>query len=126
MQTEYNLSGNVQSDGFAVEVDERHAFSMAAATNMRMPQSMRGSASRFNGTLNNVLRVGEDEYKFDSVQIQTDMKGRGGTGSAGVTNATGQVLLNGKPFGRCVLQSGRVFLETEGGQIILDLPIGKK
>ena len=126
VQTEYNLSGNVQSDGFAVEVDERHSFSMAAATNLRLLQSMRGSASQFNGTLNNVLRVGEDEYKFDSVQIQTDMKDRGGTGSAGVTSATGQVLLNGKPFGRCVLQSGRVFLETEGGQIMLDLPLGKK
>jgi hypothetical protein len=76
--------------------------------------------------LNNVLRVGENEYKFDNVQIQTDTKGRGGTGSAGITNATGQVLLNGKPFGRCVLQAGRVFLATESSQIVLDLPIGKK
>lgn len=125
-QTQYNLSGKIKSDRFSVEVNEQHAFGLAAATNLRMPNSMRGSASRFNGTLNNVLRVGEDEYKFDNVQIQTDVKGRGGTGSAGVTNATGQVLLNGKPFGRCVLQAGRVFLETEGGQIILDLPIGKK
>ena len=91
-----------------------------------MPNSMRGSASRFNGTLNNVLRVGEDVYKFDNVQIQTDMKGRGGTGSAGVTGAAGQVLLNGKPFGRCVLQTGKVFLVTEGGQIHLDLPMGRK
>ena len=126
VQTEYNLSGNVQGEGFAVEVNERHTFGLAAATNLRMPQSMRGSASRFNGTLNNVLRVGEDEYKFANVQIQTDMKGRGGTGSAGVTNATGQVLLNGKPFGRCVLQSGQVFLSTENGQIPLDLPVKKK
>ncbi len=54
------------------------------------------------------------------------MKSRGGTGSAGVTAATGQVLQNGKPFGRCVLQAGSVFLETESGQIHLDLPIGKE
>lgn len=125
-QTQYNLSGKITSEGFSVEVAEQHSFGLAAATNLRMPNSMRGSASRFNGTLNNVLRVGEDVYKFDNVQIQTDMKGRGGTGSAGVTGATGQVLLNGKPFGRCVLQAGSVFLVTEGGQIHLDLPIGKK
>ncbi len=125
-QTQYNLTGKIKSEGFTVEVAEQHSFGLAAATNLRMPYSMRGSASRFNGTLNNVLRVGEDVYKFDNVQIQTDMKSRGGTGSAGVTAATGQVLQNGKPFGRCVLQAGSVFLETESGQIHLDLPIGKE
>lgn len=123
VQTEYDLKGKLQGDGFGVDVDERHQFNMAAATNMRMPHHMRGSASRFNGTLRNLLHMDGDVYKFENVRIVTDVKGRGGEGSAGVVDVGGEILLNGQPFGRCVLQAGRVIAVTETGRITLDLPI---
>ncbi|MFC1636669.1 hypothetical protein ACFL5Z_17715 [Planctomycetota bacterium] len=122
VRTEYHLKGKIQGTGIDLKVDERHVFNMAAASSPRLLPSQRGSASRFTGTLNNVLQVGDDQYKFDAVEITTDMKARGGQGSAGVTSAKGQALRNGKPFGTCVLRTGQVVLETEGGPIKLDLP----
>jgi hypothetical protein len=38
-----------------------------------------------------------------------------------VTAASGKVLRNGKPFGECILQSGKVLLKTDSGTIPLDL-----
>jgi hypothetical protein len=123
VQTEYDLSGKISGGGLEVDVNEHHVSALAAATNLRILPSQRGSASRFNGTLNNVLRVGGAEYKLQNVQVQTDMKARGGEGSAGLTHVDGQVLRNGEAFGRCVLQAGRAILETESGPVALDLPL---
>ncbi len=120
VRTEYHLRGKIQGAGLDLNVDEQHVFSMAAASSLRLLPSQRGSASRFTGTLNNELQVGDNRYKLDAVEITTDMKARGGQGSAGVTSAKGQVLLNGKHFGTCVLQAGQVVLKTKRGPIKLD------
>jgi hypothetical protein len=121
-RTEYDLSGRVTREGFALEVAERHASSMAAANHpSRLLPSQRGSASRFNGTINSLLRLGEVELKFQDVQLQTDMMARRGTGSAGLTHVSGQVLRNGAVLGRFVLDSGLAFLNAGSDRIPMDL-----
>jgi hypothetical protein len=122
VSTQYQLKGTIQGDKFTVDVDEQHSLSLAAATNLRMPNSMRGRTGQFTGVLNNQLHVDGETYKFVNVKIVTGVKGRGGEGSAGIVEASGEVLRGGKPFGRCALQAGRVYLVTEGRQILLDLP----
>jgi hypothetical protein len=88
----------------------------------RLLPSQRGSASRFNGTINNTLRSGDIEYKLENVHVQTDMVQRRGEGSAGLTDFGGQILRNGRLLGQCVLQAGQAFLDTGAARIPLDLP----
>ena len=123
-QTQYDLTGTVSGGGLEVEVHERHSSTMAAATSLRLLPSQRGSASRFNGVLNNVLRVGGEEYRFQNVQVQTDQRTRGtNTGQAGLTLLEGLVVRSGQPFGQLVLQVGQAFLQTNSGVIPLDMPL---
>jgi hypothetical protein len=123
-QTQYVLTGTVSGGGLEVEVHERHSSTMAAATSLRLLPSQRGSASRFNGVLNNVLRVGGEEYRFQNVQVQTDQRTRGtNTGQAGLTLLEGLVVRSGQPFGQLVLQAGQAFLQTNSGVISLDMPM---
>jgi hypothetical protein len=123
-QTQYDLTGSISGGGFEVEVHERHSSTMASATSLRLLPSQRGSASRFNGVLNNVLRIGGDEYRFQNVQVQTDQRTRGtATGQAGLTMLEGMVMRSGQPFGRLVSQSGQAFLQTQSGMLPLDMPI---
>jgi hypothetical protein len=123
-QTQYDLTGSISGGGFEVEVHERHTSSMASATSLRLLPSQRGSASRFNGILNSILRIGGDEYRFQNVQVQTDQRTRGtATGQAGLTMLEGMVMRSGQPFGRLVPQSGQAFLQTQSGLLPLDMPI---
>ncbi len=123
-QTQYDLTGTISGGGLEVEVHERHSSTMAAATSLRLLPSQRGSVSRFNGVLNNVLRVGGEEYRFQNVQVQTDQRTRGtNTGQAGLTLLEGLVVRSGQPFGQLVLQAGQAFLQTNSGVIPLDMPI---
>jgi hypothetical protein len=123
-QTQYDLAGTITGGGIEVSVSERHSFSMAAATSLSLLPSQRGSASRFNGVLNNVVRVGGDTYQFQNVQVQTDQRTRGtATGQAGLTGLDGVLLRSGQPFGRFVLQAGRAFLQAQSSVIPLDMPL---
>jgi hypothetical protein len=124
-QTEYDLTGTITRGGFHIEVSEHHSSSLAAANHpSRLLPGQRGSASRFNGTINNRFGAGGAELRFVDVQVQTDMMARGGTGTAGLTHLSGQVLRNGDPFGQCVLVTGQAFLDVGGHRIPLDLPTG--
>jgi len=67
------------------------------------------------------IRVGGETYAFQNVTVVTDQSARGGQGNAGVTAAGGQVTRNGSAWGTCVLQAGRVFLQTAGGPVALDV-----
>jgi len=121
-QFQVQVRGWYTQSGTRYDINERHASSMASATSLRLLPSQRGSASRFNGTLNNVLRVGADEYSFQNVQLQTDQRTRGtATGQAGLTMLDGVVLRSGQPFARFVLQGGRAFLQTQSEMIPLDM-----
>jgi hypothetical protein len=123
VRTEYDYSGTISREGFSLEVSEHHTFSLAAASHpSRLLPSQRGSASRFNGTINNVVRSGGTESKFVDVQVQTDMMARGGTGTAGLTHLSGQVSRDGTTLGRCVLQTGQAFLDTGSTRLPLDIP----
>lgn len=125
-QTAYDLTGTISRQGFVLDVAERHAMSLAAAIHpSRLLPSQRGSASRFNGTINNTLKSGDVEYKLDNVRVQTDMVARGGTGSAGLTGLDGGILRNGQPLGQCVLQNGQAFLAIQSALIPLDLSPGR-
>jgi hypothetical protein len=123
VRTDYDYSGTISGDGFSLEVSEHHTFSLAAASHpSRLLPSQRGSASRFNGTINNVVKRGGVESRFVDVQVQTDVMGRGGTGTAGLTHLSGQVSRDGNVIGQCVLQTGQAFLDTGSTRIPLDLP----
>lgn len=123
-QTQYDLTGTISGGGLEIEVHERHSSAMAAVTSLRLLPSQRGSASRFNGVINNVLRIGGNEYRFQNVQVQTDQRTRGmSAGQAGLTMLDGVVLRSGQQFGRAVLQAGQAFLQTSSGLIPLDMPL---
>ncbi len=125
-RTEYDFTGTITREGFVLNVSEHHVSSLAAAIHpSRLLPSQRGSASRFNGTINNTLKIGEVEYKLENVQVQTDMKARGDTGTAGLTGLDGRILRSGTLLGQCVLQNGQAFLDIQSARIPLDLPPGK-
>ena len=124
VRTEYDFSGTISREDIAVEVSEHHVSTLAAASHpSRLLPSQRGSASRFSGIINNVVRRGEAEWRFVDVQVQTDMMERGGTGSAGLTHLGGQVLRNGNFLGQCVLQNGGAFLDTGNARLPLDIQV---
>ena len=121
-QTQYGVSGTISGGGVAITVNEQHSSSMAAATSLYSLPSQRGSASRFNATINNVVRVGGADYQFQNVQVQVDQRTRGtGPAEGGLTGLSGVVLRSGQPFGQMVLQAGRAFLQTQSGMLPLDL-----
>ncbi len=122
VQTQYDLTGTIRGGGAEIDVNERHTSALVAATNLRLLPSQRGSASRFNGVVNNVLRSGGEEYRFQDVQVETGQRTRGaGEGQAGLTGLQGIVLRNGAPFGRLISQGGRAIVQTDSGVIVLDL-----
>jgi len=121
-KVKYGIKGKVTGDGMVVIVNEQHAVETASATNLRLLYSMRGSASQFNATLNNVLRIGKKEYTLQNIHVQTESKIRGGVSSFNMNQFKGKVLEGGKPFGNCELQKGRAILNTSSGVIILELP----
>lgn len=95
---------------------------MASATSLYSLPSQRGSASRFNAVINNVVRVSGVEYQFQNVQVQTDQRTRGNNvGQAELTGLSGLVLRSGQPFGQLVLQAGRALLQTQSGMMALDM-----
>lgn len=120
VQTVYDLTGTVTRSGLRLEVAERHASSLVAATSLRTLPSQRGSASQSTSTLANVLTLGGTEYRFENVQLQEGARERGGQGSAGITALSGTVLRGGMPFGQFALQGGRPVLSTAGGAIAMD------
>jgi hypothetical protein len=122
VETAYDIKGKITADSLELDVDERHTSALASATSLRLPYSMRGSASRFGAVINNTLRSSGVEYKLQDVRIQTDMKTKGGESRAGLTLVEGEVLREGRAFGRCVLRAGSAILETDSGPITLDLP----
>ena len=124
IRTEYDLKGTMRGGGMEVDVNEHHSLAFASAVSLRLLHSQRGSASRFTGTLNNVLRSDGVEYRMQDVQVQTDTKTRGNDSSAALTGMAGAILRNGEPWGRCVLVEGRAFVETPGGVLPLDLETG--
>lgn len=119
----YGIKGKVTGGGIEVQVDEQHAMETASATNLRLLYSMRGSASRFDAALNNVLRMGGKEYKLQNVQVQTDSKTRGGESSFAITQFNGAVLKDGQPYAQCLLNQGYGALKTASGMIALELPV---
>jgi hypothetical protein len=122
VQTQYDLTGTIRGGGLEVDVNERHTSALVAATNLRLLPSQRGSASQFQGTINNVLRAGGEEYRFQNVQVETGQRTRGaGEGEAGLTGLQGIVLRNGAPFGRLMAQADRAMLQTDSDVIALDL-----
>jgi hypothetical protein len=121
-RTEYDLTGTLSREGFTLEVAEHHLSTLAAASHpSRLLPSQRGSASRFNGSINSVLRSGGAELRFVDVTVQTDMMQRGGTSGAGLTHLGGSVTRDGALLGQCVLRNGGAFLETGSGLLPLDL-----
>ncbi len=122
VRTDYDLRGKISGGDLEIDVNEHHTSALAAATNLRLLPSQRGSASRFNAAINNVLRIGGVEYKLHNVQVQTDQKARGGQGQAGLTHLEGEILRAGATFGRLVLRAGRAILETASGPVALDPP----
>jgi hypothetical protein len=122
-QVKYNIKGRVHGAGMEVLVDERHAEKTVSATNLRLLYSMRGSASRFNATINNVLRFEGKEYKLENVKVQTESKTKGGVSSFAVTGFEGKVLQDGEPFGECVMHMEEGVLKTSSGAIALKLPV---
>lgn len=120
---QYVLKGEVKGGDLEVDVEETHSLETASATNLRLLYSQRGSASRFNATLNNVLRLGGREYRLKDIQVQTDFKTKGGVSSFHFNGLEGVVLEDNLPYGECVLQSERAALKTESGLIPLELPV---
>ncbi|MBU0755134.1 MAG: hypothetical protein KJ645_08330 [Planctomycetes bacterium] len=123
IKIKYDLKGKIKGGGIEVDVDEQHAMETVSATNLRLLYSQRGSASRFNATLNNVLRVGGKEYKLKNVKVQTDFKTKGGVSSYLISGLEGGVLEDGKPCGQCVLVNGQAVIKTASGPIALVLPV---
>jgi len=122
-KTGYTLEGTISGGGAEIAVSEKHTFEMASATNLRLLPSQRGSASRFNVTIGNVLRFGGAEYSFKNVEIQFDTKTKGNETQSGLTRAVGAVLRNGKPFGSCAVLVGKAVLKSPSGTVVLDLPL---
>ena len=120
--TEYDFTGTISRVGLVINVSEHHVSSLAAAFHptLQLP-GQRGSASRFIATINNTLKTGDAEYKFENVRVQTDMAARGGSGSAGLTGLDGKILQNGQVLGQCVLQDGQAFLAVRSNLVPLDL-----
>jgi hypothetical protein len=93
-----------------------------SAISPRLLYSQRGSASRTEVTINNTLRAGGSTFRFQDVKVVSDVKSKGGTGSAGVVSASGSVTHGGSPYGTVVLEGQKVFLETSSGPVPLDVP----
>lgn len=125
-KTGYTLEGTIAGGGAEIAVTEKHTFAMASATSLRLLPSQRGSASRFNATIDNVLRFGGAEYRFKNVEIQIDTKTKGNNTQSGTTAAAGAVLRDGEPFGSCVALAGKAVLKTQSGAVVLDLPLPGK
>ena len=116
IRTTYTLTGKIKGPSMELDVRETHQWALASATNLRLLHSQRGSASRLNATLNNVLRSHGKEYRLKNVQAQFDRKVKGGSViHAGFTQVSGTVLKDGKTFGQCILKAGRVCLRTRIG-----------
>lgn len=119
-RTGYDLRGTIRAPDIEVDVDERHATTFASAMGLDRLPSQRGSASRFEATIRNVLRASGAEYRFDQVRVQADSRTKGNDTTSGVTGLEGAVLRDGAPFGRCVLAGERAMLVTDAGPIALD------
>lgn len=119
-QTAYDLTGTISGAGITVDVSERHASSLVAATSLRTLPSQRGTASSSNSTLASAMTFAGVRYQLQDVQIQSGTSTRGGQGSAGMTGLTRAVLRDGQPFGVFVFQAGRAFLQTSDGLISMD------
>jgi hypothetical protein len=119
--TQYTLTGSIKGNGIEVEVNETHASTMASAISPRLLYSQRGSASRFNATINNTLHCDGDTYRFEGVRVQTDQKEKGGQHS-GATELAGVISRNGRPFAQCSAQGGVAFAVAGGRTIRLDAP----
>ena len=125
IQTDYDLKGTIKGGDMEIDVDERHSYTSAAATNLRLLHSQRGGASRFTATLKNVLRAGGSVYQLKDVKVQNDTKTKGFNTESALTHVGGEILRDGKPYGRCVLQLGKAILVTSSGSVPLDLPLPK-
>ena len=121
-QTQYDLTGTITGAGLSLDVSERHASTLVAATSLRTLPSQRGSASRVNATINNRVRHGGSTYQLQNVQVQTDQKTRGGNTTGGMTGLSGDLLRDGQPYGRFVSQGGQPMLTTASGTIALGAP----
>lgn len=120
-KTQYTLTGKISGNGIEVEVSETHAMSLASAISPRLLPSQRGSASRFNATINSTLRCDGDTYKFEGVQVQTDRKEKGQQESS-TTELAGVISRNGAPFANCGARGGVAFAVAGGKTIRLDAP----
>lgn len=118
-QTIYDLTGGITGGGLSLEVNERHASTLVAATSTRTLPSRRGSASRINATINNTLRFAGNVYQLQNVQVQTDQKTKGGNTDGGMTGLSGQLLRDGQVYGRFFNQAGQPMLETHNGTVAL-------
>src|SRR5262245_27196752 len=86
-QTSYDLVGTVRGGGIEVDVKERHFSNYASAVSIRMLYSQRGWASQFRATIANTVRSGGHGYRFDSVQVETGAKEKGGQQTSDVVRS---------------------------------------
>ena len=121
---DYTLTGKITGGGIEIDVSERHGSVSASAQSLRLPISMRGSAARINVTIDSVLHAGGDTFRFQGVEVVTDMKSKGGTSNVGIVSASGEVLRDGSAYGTVRLENSRALLDMADGSFDLDLPLG--
>ena len=119
---EYAVTGTLRGDGFEVVVDERHSSQLVSAISPRLLPSQRGSASKVSTVIRSVLTCDGAEYRFDGVEASGGTAERGGRTTNQHATVKGHVLLDGQPFGECVMVAGAPVLRTSRGEISLALP----
>jgi len=121
-QAAYDLVGTVRGGGIEVDVKERHFSNYASAVSIRMLYSQRGWASQFRATIASTVKSGGSSYRFESVQVETGAKEKGGQQTSDVVSTSGAILRDDRPWAQVTLQNG-VAVAVAGGTVFpLALP----
>jgi len=121
-QSAYDVVGTVRGGGIEVDVKERHFSNYASAVSIRMLYSQRGWASQFRATIASTVKSGGSSYRFDSVQVETGAKEKGGQQTSDVVSTSGAILRDDRPWAQVTLQNG-VAVAVAGGTVFpLALP----
>jgi hypothetical protein len=115
--THYDLTGTISGEGCEIAVNEHHVLKSAGAYSLRLLTTQRGSASRIDARLANVLKCGGSTYELSNVDVRSETVDKGREQRSGITAVTGSILRDRAPFATCALQSGAVHA-TVGAEVL--------
>lgn len=116
----FSTTGSLRGGGLEITVRQEHRGNLGVSSGVLHPDASRAVASgRSRVNLNNNVRMGEEVYGFNKVEMATEVHLTAGAAEVELISLTGSLFRGGDLFGSLVLLDGQPVVQVGPNRISL-------